>query len=207
MRTMIRIHWLSGILLLAFSFSLVAPAISHDDDDHDEDKTAQQTTTAAKTQEGERTENHERQSAGAKSFAMAFDTLMNGMNESFYMIEPMIKKSCYDCHSDQTNFPWYHSLPLVGGWMDEHIEHAREHLDFSDGFPLKGRGSQLKLFAEIIEEVEEKEMPLTSYRIMHWGTAIEGAQLDTLKRWFNAYSGLLKTTYGFYGEPLPEDIF
>lgn len=183
-------HSLSLLLLVVLSGSIVAPVIS----DNNDNKTKTEVE-------------YSKQSAGAKNFTQAMDTLYQKMNDAFYMIEPILKNSCFDCHSDQTDYPWYHSLPLIGSMIDEDIAEAREHLDFSDGFPLKGKGSQLKLFAEIIEEVEEGEMPLMSYRVMHWGTAIQDPQLDTLKNWFRAFSGLMKTMYGFYSEPFPEDIY
>ena len=68
------------------------------------------------------------------------------------------------------------------------------------------KGSELKLFHEIIEEIEEGEMPLTSYRIMHWDSRVTPEQLDTLKLWFNGFTKVIKTTHGFYGVALPSDL-
>lgn len=192
MKRFLAFHWLIGLLALAFSFSaVVSPALSDDDDD--ERETEEVIAPAA-------------DSAALTPFAAAIDSMYQKMNATLYMIEPMLKNSCYDCHSAQTDYPWYHSLPIIGDWMDGHIEEAREHLDFTNGFPLKGKGSQLKLLSEIVEEVEGKHMPLTSYRLLHWGTAIEGPQLDTLKRWVDGYSTLITTLHGFFKVPLPEDL-
>jgi hypothetical protein len=196
MKRFLALHWLIGIFALVVSFSaVVSPALSDDDED-DERETEE--TSAPVGNVGD--------TAVLTPFAAAIDTMNQRMNATFNMIEPMLKNSCYDCHSAQTDYPWYHSLPIVGDWMDGHIEEAREHLDFTDGFPLKGKGSQLKLLSEIVEEVEGKHMPLTSYRLLHWGTAIEGPQLDTLKGWVNGYSTLITTLHGFFKVPLPEDL-
>lgn len=188
-------RWLVGIPLIIFSAMFtILPALSHgdDDDDHDNAEASQGYAIVGDT-------------AKLAIFQASIDEINQKMNASFHLIEPMIKNSCYDCHSDQTSYPWYHSLPLVGGWIDEHVEEAREHLDFTYGFPLKGKGSQLKLFDEIVEEVEEGEMPLCSYRCMHWGAAIEDEQLDSLKGWFKGFEQLIRTTHGFYKQPLPKD--
>ena len=46
-------------------------------------------------------------------------------------IASMIKDACYDCHSHNTEYPWYASIQPVGWWLDGHIEHGREELNFS----------------------------------------------------------------------------
>jgi len=191
MKLFIAKHAISLAFFAALCIGVVAPVVSDSSDD--------------KPKNSQKTANQ--QIAGAKNHKQAMDTLYEAMNSVFYMIEPTLRNSCYDCHSDQTNYPWYHSLPFIGDMIDEDIAEAREHLDFSNGFPLKGKGSQLKLYAEIIEELEDGEMPLLSYRIMHWGTAVEGPELDTVKIWFTKFSSMMKNMYGFYGEPLPEDIY
>lgn len=123
--------------------------------------------------------------------AMIPDTLLNQINDNFRVIEPILKNSCYDCHSANTNYPWYHRLPIVGGMMDSHIKEGREHLDFTDGFPFGGEVDQVELLREIREEIEDGKMPLLSYRLMHWGSKIEGAPQDSIFHWIDQTIDLL----------------
>ena len=113
------------------------------------------------------------------------DSLFARINERFQAVRPMLERSCFDCHSQSTKYPWYHKLPLIGGMMDDHISEGREHLDMTEGFPFKGKEDGLTLLREIKEEIEDDEMPLLSYRLLHWGRLIEGKQRDSLFAWID----------------------
>ncbi|WP_297815038.1 heme-binding domain-containing protein [uncultured Polaribacter sp.] len=81
-------------------------------------------------------------------------------------VATIIKTSCYDCHSNQTNYPWYTNIAPVSWWIGHHIEEGREHLDFSNWGDYSKKKADHKL-EEFYEEVEEGEMPLTSYTSLH----------------------------------------
>lgn len=81
-------------------------------------------------------------------------------------VATIIKTSCYDCHSNQTNYPWYTNIAPVSWWIGHHIEEGREHLDFSNWGDYSKKKADHKL-EEFYEEVEEGEMPLTSYTSVH----------------------------------------
>ncbi len=100
-------------------------------------------------------------------------------------LKPIFREGCFDCHSDKTDFPWYHSLPVIGGWMDKHVAEAREELDFSQGFPFAGRRRQPDQLLKIKREIESGAMPLRSYRLMHWGTAPNDAEKDSIFTWID----------------------
>ncbi|MFQ5607093.1 MAG: heme-binding domain-containing protein [Candidatus Zixiibacteriota bacterium] len=172
---------LSTALILLFG---LRPALGHDDDDHDAkpDSLAMSDTSAA-----------------AQALRSSLDSVYIAIAMTYPTVKPMLKYSCYDCHSDQTDYPWYHGLPLVKGFLDDHVEEAREHLDMSNGFPFGGHASQLKQLHEIEEQVEEGEMPLFSYRIMHWGKLIEGEKQDTLFEWIASSEAAIKQVYANHG--------
>ncbi len=107
------------------------------------------------------------------------------INADYQSVKPIVEKSCFDCHSRFTKYPWYHKIPGIKGMLDDHIEEGREHLELSNDFPFTGKGNTLKLLEEIKEEIEEGEMPLFGYRMIHWGTAIEGAPRDSLFNWID----------------------
>lgn len=103
------------------------------------------------------------------------------INADFQRLRPIFHDGCFDCHSDQTDFPWYHSLPFVKGFLDGHIAEARDELDFSNGFPFGGHGTrQADNLFKIKREIEEGNMPLLSYRFMHWGAAPNAEEEDSI---------------------------
>ena len=128
-------------------------------------------------------------------FEAALDSVYSGIAGTYHGIHPILKNSCYDCHSDQTEYPWYHVIPGIGGMIDHDIEEAREHLDMSEGFPFGGHATQFKQLEEIKEEIEKDGMPMTWYRWMHWGTAIEGARRDSLFEWIDQSMERIESVY------------
>jgi len=129
------------------------------------------------------------------------DSLYALINSSFEQVKPILKNSCYDCHSATICEPWYFNLPGINSFITSHIEEGREHLDFTDGFPFKSKEPILEILHELKEEVEEGEMPLFSYRIMHWGKLIEGEQQDSLFMWIEETETALKDFYTKHNIP------
>lgn len=131
------------------------------------------------------------------------DSQYAAINTDFETIKPILKESCFDCHSTQTEFPWYHSLPIVKGLMDGHIEEGLEHLDMSDGFPFnKGEGDQVHRLEEMKEEIEDGGMPILSYRMLHWGSLIEGEEQDSVFGWIDRTTARLADFNEKY--PMPD---
>lgn len=120
------------------------------------------------------------------------DSVLVFIQERFTAVESILRSSCYDCHSAHTEYPWYHSLPVVGSVLDDHIEEGREHLDFGDGFPFAGGDSQIQLLSSIREEIESGDMPLLGYRLMHWDSPITGDPRDSVFSWIDETIGFLR---------------
>ena len=97
-------------------------------------------------------------------------------------IATIIKTSCYDCHSNQTNYPWYTNIAPVSWWIGHHIEEGREHLDFSNWGDYSKKKADHKL-EEFYEEVEEGEMPLGSYTRLHGEAALSEEDKVLLIAW------------------------
>jgi hypothetical protein len=116
------------------------------------------------------------------------------INAGFERLKPVFVRGCFDCHSDQTKYPWYHKLPIIGGWMDGHIKGARHHLDMSNGFPFGGEDSQTEMLENIKHEIEEGDMPLLSYRLMHWSAEPDKAEKDSIYAWVDQSVKLLKSS-------------
>ena len=108
----------------------------------------------------------------------------------------ILKNSCYDCHSNTTNYPWYNNIVPVSYWLADHIEHGKEHLNFSvwGEYDAKKKAHKLE---ELIEEVKQHEMPLNSYLWMHSEAKLSEEQMETLIRWADA----LRLSYQSTGTP------
>jgi len=137
-------------------------------------------------------------------FSASLDSAYTAVGATYGVVEPILQNSCYDCHSSQTNYPWYHAIPGIKQMIDDDIKEGREHLDLSNGFPFGGHHGQLESLHGIEEEVEAGEMPIFSYRMMHRGSTIEGAERQTLFEWIEQSEQTIKEVYARYGMPLPK---
>ncbi len=97
-------------------------------------------------------------------------------------VKVLLATTCYDCHSDNTNYPWYNAIAPISYWLDHHIEEGKEHLDFSDWENYSARKKDHKL-EELIEEVEEGEMPLKEYTWTHAEARLGPEQKKALMDW------------------------
>ena len=120
------------------------------------------------------------------------DSVYATINNNYQTVRHIFKKSCFDCHTDATKYPWYHVLPFIGGMIDDDIKEAKTHLDMSNDFPFGGHATQIERLREIRKEIKDGDMPIFSYRLMHWGLLIEGKQQDSVFHWIDQSSKLLK---------------
>lgn len=103
-------------------------------------------------------------------------------------VAQILKQNCYDCHSAQTEYPWYAEVAPISMWLDEHIEHGTKHFNVSEWQAYSAKKKDHKL-DELIEMVEEGEMPLDSYTWIHGNLAPEDKEL--LIQW----AGLARLQY------------
>jgi hypothetical protein len=100
-------------------------------------------------------------------------------------IANLIKVSCYDCHSNETIYPWYTNIAPVSWWIKDHINEARHHLNFSEWGTYSSKKADHKL-KECVEMVQEGEMPLYSYTLMHSNSSLNEDQKHALSVWFES---------------------
>jgi hypothetical protein len=100
----------------------------------------------------------------------------------------LLKEACYDCHSNETRYPWYARISPVSWWIANHVEEGREHLNFSE-FGLLAPDRVAEQYGEIAETIEEGEMPLPSYTWfgMHPQAKLTAAERQTLAQWMAAH--------------------
>jgi hypothetical protein len=94
----------------------------------------------------------------------------------------VLRRACYDCHSHQSEWPWYSYVAPVSWLVAHDVEEARDKLNFSTWNRLD-EGKRLHAMEEIWEEVEEGEMPLWAYRLMHGEARLSAADLAALREW------------------------
>ena len=94
----------------------------------------------------------------------------------------ILGRSCNDCHSHKTVYPWYASIQPTGWFLKDHIEHGSEHLNFSV-FNTYSAGKKAKKLEEICEEVKSQRMPLPSYLWIHRDAILSETERQALCTW------------------------
>jgi hypothetical protein len=107
-------------------------------------------------------------------------------NNYLKRVKPIFVKKCFDCHSNQTVFPWYHSLPIVKEMLDKDIAEAKKHLNLSDDFPFEGHGSAEEDLKAIKDDVNKNEMPPFKYWIAHPGSRLTSIEKKMINEWVDS---------------------
>ena len=100
-------------------------------------------------------------------------------------IASIIKTSCYDCHSNESKYPWYSNVQPAGWFLKDHIDEGRRELNVSTftDYELKRQDHKRE---ESIEYIEKDEMPLGSYTLVHREAALTEAQKNILIDYFKS---------------------
>jgi hypothetical protein len=94
----------------------------------------------------------------------------------------LLKVSCYDCHSNHTEYPWYSKITPVNWWLNNHINEGKRELNFST-FSTGSFKRKDKKLKEIDEQVNKHEMPLDSYLWIHKDAKLNDAQRKLIIDW------------------------
>jgi len=113
------------------------------------------------------------------------DLLMNTQVDA--EVAGLLRASCYDCHSMETKYPWYSKISPVSGFLFDHIEEGRDELNFSNWQTYEKR-RKLRKLKEIQEEIEEGEMPMKSYTLVHGEARLSDSQKELIINWAKDYS-------------------
>ncbi len=106
----------------------------------------------------------------------------------------VLKNSCYDCHSNTTNYPWYAMIQPVSWWLNDHISEGKKELNFSE-FANYTLSKQYRKLEEIKDEVQENKMPLESYTIIHGGAKLLPDDKNLLVTWVEALRDSMERKY------------
>ncbi len=97
-------------------------------------------------------------------------------------VSDMVRVACYDCHSYQTQWPWYSYFQPVGWLVGRHVREGRAHLNLSEWGNMSEE-DRAEMLEEMAEEVSEGEMPLKAYALMHPKANLSEAQRAALSNW------------------------
>ncbi|HYF31407.1 MAG TPA: heme-binding domain-containing protein [Chitinophagaceae bacterium] len=97
-------------------------------------------------------------------------------------VQQVLKVSCNDCHSNNTEYPWYTNIQPIGWWMQAHVNGGKYHLDFSSFATYDAKRQHHKM-EEVIEQVKGNHMPLNSYLWIHKEARLSEAQRTLLINW------------------------
>ncbi|MGV8946302.1 MAG: heme-binding domain-containing protein [Lutibacter sp.] len=81
-------------------------------------------------------------------------------------ISALLQVSCYDCHSNNTDYPWYNKTQPVAWFLKNHVSDGKEELNFNDWDDYSDRRKNSKL-KSIINQIKDDEMPLSAYTLIH----------------------------------------
>ncbi|MDH4224510.1 MAG: heme-binding domain-containing protein [Deltaproteobacteria bacterium] len=95
--------------------------------------------------------------------------------------DKILKRACFDCHSNETRWPWYSKVPPLSLGIAYHVSEAREHINFSkwDTLSAHKKGENLQ---EALHEIKEGDMPLGTYLMLHEEARLSKADVDKITR-------------------------
>jgi hypothetical protein len=105
-----------------------------------------------------------------KSFAMPAD------------VQNILRTSCYDCHSNNTKYPWYAEIQPVSWWLSSHIIAGKKQVNFSE-FGSYSIAIQYEKFKETIEDIQTVDMPLKSYLVTQHSAMLSEDKKAILINW------------------------
>jgi len=97
-------------------------------------------------------------------------------------VQVVLKTACYDCHSNNTNYPWYVNIQPVGWIMARHIKQGKEELNFSEfgGYSSRRQANKLK---SVENSIKDGDMPLSSYTLIHKNARLLQAEKALVTDW------------------------
>ncbi len=94
----------------------------------------------------------------------------------------LIKTACYDCHSNQTIYPWYSRISSVSWFMQKHIREGKEELNASD-YGSMDKADKIGFLVDFCDVVDAGTMPLVSYSLIHMGARLSQEDKEAICNW------------------------
>jgi len=102
-------------------------------------------------------------------------------------LHAMLKQKCYDCHSNNTRYPWYVNVQPIGWWLAAHVHDGKQELNFSEfkTYPTERAAHKLE---EIGEVTRDGSMPIKAYTLFHEDAALTQADKQAIFDWLKQIS-------------------
>lgn len=115
-------------------------------------------------------------------------------------VQQILNVACYDCHSNNTKYPWYNEVQPIAWWLNEHVKDGKKHLNFDEftTYTLKRQDHKLE---EVIESQEEGWMPLESYSLIHGNAKLSETQRKVIIDWAKATRLIIQSDSLFASSP------
>lgn len=105
------------------------------------------------------------------------------------------RAACYDCHSDETRWPWYSYVAPMSWQIAQDVDHGRRHVNLSE-WPADNPDVARKKIEDMSDEIDDGDMPLGKYTLIHKDARLTAQQKDSLTQWLDAQATALKSKAG-----------
>jgi hypothetical protein len=109
-------------------------------------------------------------------------------------VKQLMNTACNDCHTNNTNYPWYANIQPVNWWLNDHIQEGKKELNFDEFANYKPRRQYHKM-EEVIEQVKEGEMPLETYTWIHKDAKLTIGQKQQITAWAQSVMKAMQQKY------------
>ncbi len=109
-------------------------------------------------------------------------------------VKTILAKACNDCHSNNSNYPWYANLQPIHWWMEKHIKEGKKNINY-DEYTNRPLRYQYHKMEETIEMIKEGEMPLNSYTWTHKDAKLTNEEKIKLTDWAESIMKDMESKY------------
>lgn len=109
-------------------------------------------------------------------------------------VKVIVNKACADCHSNNTQYPFYASIQPIAYWIEDHVKDGKRHFNFNE-FSDYSIAKQNHKLEEVVEQIKEGEMPFYSYTLLHKEARLTDDEKAILTHWCQNIMDSLKANY------------
>ena len=98
-------------------------------------------------------------------------------------VRATLHRSCFDCHSSETHWPWYTNVSPVSWFVWNHVRSGQRHMNLDEWNRLKGAQQEATQFRQICRQMQRRSMPLSSYLWIHWKARVSDDEIKEVCGW------------------------
>jgi Haem-binding domain len=110
-------------------------------------------------------------------------------------VAAMFRAACYDCHSNETRWPWYSYVAPMSWQIAQDVNHGRRHVNLSE-WPADQPNLARKKIGDMSDEIDDGDMPMKKYTLIHKDARLTSQQRERLTQWLDAQASALKSKAG-----------